>query len=481
MLDENQPPTPKELLAAFAQAIHDRDLLQLIEQDGIEISPAKIKGILEKKVHGSPLQTLIINTLVAATGFVPIGGISPVASSVPGLSGSERNLLVGIPSVSGAFLMLVLGSQLENSSGRNYLTLFRMISLAGMLGLSWHISTTELEKLNYAALLFFNALTGFSIPSFLLNTNLIWWTPLEKSGAQLAKFAAISGLAPGLTLLVLTLSKSYINLSFAFIIAAVILLIGTIVLFFGVRESPYTQLLNLGLSEPHAKELAKYIGQDKFPIRLTTAYPAALWNTARSFSALALSAATISSFAVFLLMTTSLYISLTRTLAFEPNTAVYTTAGFSTGAMTVRYFSGKLMERFDKSTGYLTFLLGMFCIFLGSLMQAINRPTPTLPYVMIAQSIIAAGIGVSSGASFKLLVQWSKKIAYPVAIMSAFASFSGQLNGFILNAIVAAIVSNGDDERYFDTFSMMASIAVLGAVLVALGEKNAQKPIAQTI
>lgn len=477
-------PTLKDHLVAYAVAIHDDVLLARLHNES-DISIATARRILQEKIRGSKETVWRVNAIVAATGFVPISGISPLVNSIPNLDGPLKNLLVGAPSICGSLLMLILGSQLDKNSGKKMINTMRGVSMLGAFGLTLLTAYYEPEEINYSIVLMLNALTGASIPSFLLNNNIISWTPIRDSGAALAKFAATAGIAPSLTLVMLQLGKEYLSLSAAFALSTGVLLAGTLFSHRFVRESPFYQLKQFNVPDENAKALARLFGQEKFPLPQRANYWKSLRETAYDFRALGLSAATIASFGNFLLMTTTLYQTLTHTLQFTTEQAVYTTAGFSFGAMGVRYFVGAPMDRFDKSHGVITFQIGMGLLTVGSIMQGLHRPSPELAYALTAQSLIAMGIGFSSASAFRLLIKWSQPDnatpPYAIGVMGAIASFSGQFAGFGLNAIAAAIVSRDEQGSYFDTFYLMASLALVSSLLVMLTECHIKKPLQQRI
>lgn len=473
-------PTHKDLVRALAYATNNDNLLLQMENGEVEITTDFIRKNLQQLVKGSKERAWRLNAFIAATGNVSIAGISPLINSMTNLSDFQKNLLAGSASISGAALMLVLGSQLEKSSGKDLIVWFRILSLLGTVGLLVATATTEPNDIDFYAALFLNAAAGASTTSFMLSNNVISWSHMRELGAILAKYASLAGIAPAITLLGLQLSKDYLSLPAAFGITSAISLVGTLATYFGVKESPYHQLLALGIEDRYAKPLAKIAGQEKFPVPIQDGYLPTLFRTARSIDALALSASACSSYGAYLLMTTSLYLTLMQILNYKSDIAVYVTAAFSCATMLTRYTTGPVMDKFDKTQGFLTFLTGMACIIVSSIMQATNRQSPSEAYALGTQALQALGIGISAAGAFKLLVKWSQGNRFPIGVMSAFSASIGQLSGFGLNAIAAGIVSRDESDKYFNTYWLIAALALTGTLLVMLGERNNKTPISRT-
>lgn len=479
-----------ELVTTYANITHNnrlQDALTVPDRPGLrDIFLEELK----KDIPDKRIVALITDIIIFFTSATAAVTMSPVINSMKELDSSWKTALTAIPAFSSAILMIPAGIFTDRTGGKNEILLLRIIAIVALLGLIAQsalvdISAIKDADLQYAIIAVELFFAGMSIPSFLVINNIVHWFPINQLGHVLSLFGGLGNLGAGIFLMTLQFALSEIGLTSALILATSILTLGTAVMGFLYKIPPYHQLLAKGLSPEQSRYVASLLGQEKFPLATNTNYLKLLFKTANDLRAFTLCVA-ISCGSIHFTSTVGLYISLVELLNVSQSSAVMTTAILSMSSTVVRTCTGKLIDKFDNSSGAKTYFLGSGFIAAGALMSAIPRPLPSEIYMIVAQSLIFAGVGFASAGQTCLLPRWSApnnhhSPAYNTGTMTGISSTSAQIWSLILPLITAAMVSKNGKEGYLDSYYLIFALTLLSSSLIFLTQKHLEKPLTETL
>ena len=223
------------------------------------------------KFTGTAHQGLTSATLGFFIGFAAVSLYGPTATLIKEqiqLSPILIGLLVAAPNLSGSLLRIPFSAWVDTTGGRKPMLILLILSIIGMTGLSYLLST-KADQLNghFLELLVYGVLSGCGIATFSVGiSQTSYWFPMKRQGSALATYAGIGNLAPGIfAFLIPLVALPLLGLSGAYIAWLIFLTLGTIGYFFLGKNAWYFQAKDQGATEDVAIREATAMGQEIFP------------------------------------------------------------------------------------------------------------------------------------------------------------------------------------------------------------------------
>jgi MFS transporter, NNP family, nitrate/nitrite transporter len=412
------------------------------------------------EIRGKPRDGLIGATLGFFIGFAAVALFGPTANKlndIMHLTPVAIGFLVAMPSLSGSLLRIPFAAWVDTAGGRKPFLVLLGISILGMAGL------TLLLFLRYPAgitpgllplLFLLGILCGSGIATFSVGTAQVsYWYPRRLQGSALGTFAGVGNLAPGIFSFLLPIALAGLGIVWSYLAWLIFLLIGTMLYFLLGRNAPYFQLKAKGYAEDQARAVAAEYGQEIFPRgRLKDS----LLRSARTPETWLLVAIYFTTFGGFLALTSWLPVYWKSFFAVPVVTAGALTALYSIFASLCRVAGGSISDRLG---GVPTLLLALTITGTGALLMTISHQ---FGLSVAAEILMAAGMGVSNAAVFKLVPQ-----AVPQAVggASGWVGGLGAFGGFMIPPILGAIAATGGAAGYSEGFGLFIGLTLLSLIL----------------
>jgi MFS transporter, NNP family, nitrate/nitrite transporter len=425
-------------------------------------------------LRGTPTSGLWMGTWGFFIGFAAVSLYGPAAhyfQSSMHISGVMLGLLVAAPQLTGSLLRIPFGAWVDKTGGRPpMLTLF-IISLVGMCGLVYILSTVhELTMAVYPVILLFGFMSGCGVASFSVGIPQVsYWFPQNRQGTVLGTYGGVGNLAPGLFTLILPFAIGVWGLAGSYLAWLVFLLVGTLIYAWLAPDAYYFQLRKKGVALEEAKRTARQCGQQLFP--KGTAWQALL-HAAEERRTWGLVFLYFTSFGGFLALTAwfpTYWINLHHMSIKQAG--ILGGLGFSLLAAAIRVFGGVISERFG---GERVAIGSFLAVLVGALLLAL---VTQFAVNLLGELVIALGMGIGNAAVFKMV---PKYVPDAVGGASGWVGGLGALGGFVIPPILGAFVDALGPVGYARGFFVYAVLGVVASAL-AIAFVWAEKPLPQAV
>lgn len=407
-------------------------------------------------LKGTPNQGLFMATLGFFIGFSAVSLFGTVASEFNkflGLSGVMLGFLVGLPQLLGSLLRIPFGAWVDKVGGKKPMLILLGISIFGMLGLTAILYTGELTMEKFPWVLLFGLLGGAGVATFSVGvpqTN--YWFPKNKQGFASGVYGGLGNIAPGLFGIILPIVLAAYGLANTYLLWLIFLVAGTIIYAIFAKDAYSFQLMKQGMNRNKSNQVAKQLGQEVFPSGNAVA---ALKKSAKNPNTWALIALYFTSFGGFLALTTWLPTYWTEFHGQSVRAAGLLMAiGFSIFASLIRVYGGKLS---DQRGGEKVAITSFAVVLIGAVMFMF---TSNFWVALVAEIILAAGMGVANAAVFKLVPTY---VSDAPGGASGWVGGLGAFGGFIIPPIMGYIVDTNGMQGYprgFIVFVILALISI---------------------
>lgn len=424
-------------------------------------------------LKGNSKQGLTGATIGFFTGFAAVAlygaTVAVFKQSFSTLNPILLALLVAIPNLSGSLLRIPFAAWVDTTGGRKPFITLLSLSIIGMTGLYIVMAFFRQNLSNYySLLLILGALSGCGIATFSVGVSQAsYWFPQKKQGVALGIYGGVGNLAPGVfTLILPNVAIPLLGLSGSYLAWLIFLIIGTILYCIIAKNAWYFQLLDQGVKKDEAKQMAssKY-GQELFP---NDKISESLMISAKTWKTWALVMIYFTTFGGFLALTSWMPTYWMSFFKLNIKMAGALTALYSILTSITRIYGGKIA---DKMGGEIVSTVSLFIMFLGTLcMVAAN----SLPVAIIGILLLAAGMGVTNAAVFKIL---PKEVPHAIGGASGWVGGIGAFGGFIIPPVMASFIDKtgrnlAGFSRGFLVFSALAVISLLIIGIFKMGAKN---------
>jgi MFS transporter, NNP family, nitrate/nitrite transporter len=414
-------------------------------------------------LQGTPQQALAGATTGFFIGFAAVALFGPTAHLIKDsmqLTPLMAAFLVAAPSLSGSLLRIPFAAWVDSTGGRKPFLVLLGLSVLGMGGLTALIAWSYPDRLSsslYPWLLLLGVLSGCGIATFSVGASQVaYWYPHKRQGSALGVYAGLGNLAPGLFTLLLPLVLSQFGLARSYLVWFGILVVGTGLYYLFGRNAWYFQLRQQGLPAVKAHELARTAGQEIFP---SSSRAASLFLSARVWKSWALVGIYFTTFGGFVALTAWLPTYWNSYLNTGVLLAGGMTALYSISASLFRVFGGTLADRFGGET---TTLLALMVTGTGALLLVFSGNLWTS---LTAQMLMAAGMGVSNAAVFKLV---SQSVPQAVGGASGWVGGLGAFGGFAIPPLLGAVVRSQGHSGYASGFWVFVLLVLFALFLTFL-------------
>lgn len=412
------------------------------------------------EVKGTPRDGLIGATLGFFVGFAAVALFGPTANILNKelhLAPVVVGFLVAMPSLSGSLLRIPFAAWVDTSGGRRPFLILLGFSIVGMVGLTLLFSIVEPDELEHEILpllFLLGILCGCGIAIFSVGTAQVsYWFPKARQGSALGIYAGIGNLAPGIFSFLLPVALLTLGLGGSYLVWLIFLLVGTGLYYLLGRNSPYFQLVAAGEDPYHARAHAAKLGQELFPTGLVKD---SLVRSMRAAKTWLLVGVYFTTFGGFLALTAWLPTYWQAHFGLAAVAAGGLTATYSILASVVRVGGGALSDRLG---GRHTLLIALIVMIVGAVMLTLSH---SVGVSIVAEIVLAIGMGVSNAAVFKLVPQ-----AAPEAVggVSGWVGGLGAFGGFVIPPILGAIAASHGAAGYSEGFILFIALAVLSLIL----------------
>ncbi len=419
------------------------------------------------QIKGTPSSGLFGATLGFFFGFAAVALFGPTAGKfkqVMPLSPAQIGLLVAAPALSGSLLRIPFAAWVDTSGGRKPFLVLMLLSLLGMCGLTLVIFTRYPEGMTaglYPLLLLLGVLCGCGIATFSVGIGQVsYWYPMAQQGQALGIFAGIGNLAPGIFSFLLPLALASLKLGGSYLAWLIFLAAGTVLYFWIGRNAPFFQLVAQGIAPEQAKVAAREHAQELFPagsLKISLAHSARTWKT------WVLVAIYFTTFGGFIAMTAWLPVYWTSYFEVSPVRAGFLTALYSILASLIRVFGGRIA---DRSGGENTAIGSMLVMLAGALLMGFSQ---SLPLSVLAEVLMAVGMGIGNAAVFKLVPQ---EVPDAVGGAAGWVGGLGAFGGFAIPPLLGEIVKRLGPTGYARGFVIFAVLALTSLLLAWVLKKT---------
>lgn len=419
------------------------------------------------KIEGTPSRGLLGATLGFFVGFAAVALFGTTAARVKDLAGLSPlavGFLVAMPSLSGSLLRIPFAAWVDTAGGRKPFLVLLGLSIAGMTGLTALMFALYPDGLTaqVAPLIYFlGLLSGCGIATFSVGIGQVsYWFPKARQGAALGAYAGIGNLAPGIFSFLLPLALAWLGMAGSYLAWLLFLAAGALLYYFLARNAPYFQLTARGVDRDTAIAVARAHGQEIFP---AGKFKESLLVSARAWKTWPLVVIYFTTFGGFIALTAWLPTYWKSYYGLPPLLAGSLTALYSMLTSLVRVGGGRLADRLS---GEKTILLSLLVTLAGAVTLSLSsRYELSLAGVIV----LAAGMGVSNAAVFKLVPQ---EVPQAVGGASGWVGGLGAFGGFTLPPLMGAIVAAQGRPGYAGGFAVLVFLAVLSLGLAFLLERN---------
>lgn len=419
------------------------------------------------QIKGTPSSGLFGATLGFFFGFAAVALFGPTAGKIKQvmpLSPAQIGLLVAAPALSGSLLRIPFAAWVDTTGGRKPFLVLMVLSLLGMLGLTLVIFTRYPEGMTaslYPLLILLGVLCGCGIATFSVGIGQVsYWYPMAEQGQALGIYAGIGNLAPGIFSFLLPLALANLKLGGSYLAWLLFLAAGTMLYFWAGRNAPYFQLISLGMKPERAKATAREHGQELFPagsLKISLAHSARTWKT------WVLVAMYFTTFGGFIAMTAWLPVYWSSYFEASAVRAGFLTAVYSILASLIRVFGGRISDRIG---GENTAVGSMFIMLTGALLMGFSQ---SLPLSVLAEVLMAIGMGVGNAAVFKLVPQ---EVPDAVGGAAGWVGGLGAFGGFAIPPLLGEIVKRLGQVGYARGFVVFAGLALVALLLAWVLKKT---------
>ncbi|HEX9116538.1 MAG TPA: MFS transporter [Anaerolineae bacterium] len=411
-------------------------------------------------IRGTPRDGLVGATLGFFVGFAAVALFGSTANKVSDLlrlAPVTLGFLVAMPSLSGSLLRIPFAAWVDSAGGRKPFLVLLGISIAGMAaltGLMFALYPTGFGPGLVPLLFLLGVLCGSGIATFSVGTAQVsYWFPRTRQGSALGTYAGVGNLAPGIFSFLLPVAMTQLGLAGSYLAWLIFLVLGTLLYFRLGRNAPYFQLKAQGSNEARARRVAAEHGQEMFP---SGQIKDSLLRSARVSRTWLLVGIYFTTFGGFLALTSWLPIYWHAAFGVAAVAAGSLAGLYSILASLSRVAGGQLADRLG---GEKTLFLALALMGVGAALMTFSS---LFALSVVAEVVMAAGMGVANAAVFKLVPQ-----AVPEAVggASGWVGGLGAFGGFTIPPILGAIAAAQGAAGYAAGFSLFIFLAALSLLL----------------
>ena len=410
------------------------------------------------KIKGSASNGLLGATIAFFVGFAAVALFGPTAvkfKALMQLTPIQAGFLVAMPMLSGSLLRIPFGAWVESNGGVKPIRILLCLSVIGLAGLALFVNLvpeSEITAAYYPLLIILALLSGCGIATFSPGIGQTsYWFPQKTQGAALGAFGGYGNIAPGIFSLFIPFAIAAFDLSGAYIIWLVILVIGVILYFKIGCNAWFFQYKAAGKSTAEAKQLAQKDGQEIFPE-----------GGAVDSLKLACSEKSTWLFVIIYFTTFGGFLALTAWLPtyWHGGYGFGKMAGVTTGLFAIissiiRAQGGKLADNIGGVKGT---TIGLVILAIGAFIMAEFAP---VTMQLIGALGIAAGMGITNASVFKVIPEVSP---HAVSGVAGLVGGLGALGGFVIPPIMSKVIGNSGASAYHNVLWIFVALAIISII-----------------
>lgn len=409
----------------------------------------------------SPRAALAWTTLAFFMGFAGVSAFGPVLPKLrqamdagPFLMG----LLAASPSLTGSLLRIPFGAMVDRFGGKRLILTLLLLAAAGVAGIMLLFSLGgPLELSHYPLFMLFAMLCGCGIAVFSVGVPAVsYWYPQRQQGTALALYGGLGNLAPGAFALLLPYLVTTFGFTTSYVLWLAVLLAMTVLIMLRMKDAPYFQYKEMGMAiDPDALLLA--CGQELVP---TGKAMDSIRRAGADWRTWVLTYFYFITFGGFIALTVWLPTYWTERFSTSLVQAGLLTAVFSLSASLLRVAGGMASDRLGGET---VAAMSLGTVGLGALVMA--QVESSLPAAVVAEIILALGMGFGNAAVFKLAPKFT-----PQAVGGAAGIIGGlgAFGGFALPPVMGLFVRWKGHAGYTQAFYIFLGLSAAALLLFML-------------
>ncbi|QGA54084.1 MFS transporter [Sulfolobus sp. E5-1-F] len=401
---------------------------------------------------------LVSGTLAFFSGFAAVALFGTTVLKVGPilkLNLIESSWLVAIPLVTGAFLRIPF-SLLVDKLSRWVLAIQLIIGLIGLIGIIYTLEKIYVfpHMLIYELLLIFGAIAGTGISTFSSGiTYVSYFYPQSKQGTALGIFAGLGNTAPGIFTVILPFALGTLGLIYSYIAWAIFLTTMIIIYIIISIDPPYIKFIKEGRSKEEAERLTRNLGINIIP---TDSLKQSIKTAVSDGKVWLLTFMYFTSFGGFEALTEWLPTYWKGLYHVPPVEAgILTGVVYSLITALIRVFGGYAS---DKVSGELISLISYITMLGGSLIFMFSY---AFTVSILAEVVMAIGMGIANGAVYKLVPKYSPKA---VSGASGWVGGIGSAGGLLIPPAMGYIASMTNFSTAFSVFVVISMISAIFSI-----------------
>lgn len=422
-----------------------------------------------QKVSGNPSKVLAGTTIALFLASASMALFRPMFDQVRrklDLGDTDGTFALAVPALTGCLLQVPFAAAADRNGGQpSFLTVLLLcfVGMCGQFALLLDADSIEHTAFVGYALTCLGVLMGTGMALLAVGSaQLSYWFPRKTHGRALAWFVGIGNLGPMLASYALPSALRILSFTETYFLALVILLFGLLVYCLSGKSASFFQLLKLGTPTAQAESIAEHdFGQDSFPSQQHTIFVAA-----RARMTWVLTVAYFLCFGGIFALTTHFPTYWMNAHGLETAHAEQLSAQFCLLAMLIRIPAGFVV---DCAGGRQILLAGLLSIIACSAVLSLSRDYNLL---IVAQFSLAAAMGVSNAAIFKLIPE-----QVPEALGAAFGWISGMgaSGGFFIPPLLAFASTEHPVQGLPVEMLFFSGLASLSFVFVACSKRQPRR------
>lgn len=470
------------------------DFVKLLSDDDLAELPHEFRQFADqiRKLEGDPTGNLVGAAMAFFFGFAPLALMGATLNATS-MSLLMKFFIGASPTLPGAVMRFWAGQKADVDGGRDAtlqllwggtsgiaLLLVPGIFLMGDLSLVTNVSYSSYG-------LFWSAMVaGLGIATFPASMSIAAATGRgSDAGPRQGITAGLGNIAPGLFVMLLVgltqgmLAKGITaerSLQISYCIWACIAILGSTYVTKVLKDPLFHQLKKKGIPEDKARDVAKWLGQDRLPdTREISKKLGSL--TADQKTELILACCTYGiSFGLFLTLTATLGFDLKRK-GFNPVTSALLTATFSLVSSLVRSVTGlgpikKGLEGLSRTLGSkqpgLPITLGGLGLF-GTGMAFYSLLDNRVAAISLAIILGAVGNGMASYGVFKRISEKNESVGVVAGQVGGWGALPGLIFALVIGGLTQALSSEDENDEPLTSYPYLIITALCFIMIVGYG------------
>jgi NNP family nitrate/nitrite transporter-like MFS transporter len=420
--------------------------------------------------ESTPREALVWSTVAFFSGLAGVSAFGPIAPKLKDAVDAGpflMSILAASPALTGSLLRIPFGALVDRMGAKKLILILLVLSAVGLSVVMLMFSrTVPAGPGDYPIFLLAGILCGCGVAIFSVGIPAVsYWFPQRRQGTSLAIYAGLGNLSPGLFAFLLPLSVTHLGLTWSYRIWLASLLLLTALVFIRMKDAPYFQYKEMGLSADPEALLA--CGEELIPSGKAMD---SIRKAGGDWRTWILTFFYFISFGGFLALTVWLPTYWTELFHTSLVEAGLLTALFSISTSLLRVIGGMVADRVG---GERVAAVSLSIVAAGALVMVLVETSRLT--ALAGTMVLAVGMGFANAAIFKLVPKFTPKaVGGAAGIIGGLGAFGG----FAIPPLMGLFVRMSGLHGYSQGFYVF--LALCGFALILFGMLTRSKPAPDT-